>query len=460
MLGKWWMMTFLIALIVVGWLAFWLSKSFSRVEEIWQGQEHDLPVLAITTNPDNLWDEEIGIYVKGENENIYQTGDAWEREAVLNYYDKEGKLELSQNIGLRLHGWNMRSMPQKAFRLLAKDNEGENSMFEYPFFGEEGNSRYGSLVLRVSDSNLTMMRDQLASRLAKSVSDLEVQLGRPVVVYLNNEYWGLYLLQERYDDEYFKEKYRIRPGMLGMIEVPLRSGEDRGQAVAVDKGDMPEAKRYNLILSAVRACGGCEGYTSIQDRVDASNLLDYLLLELFFMNQDWPNNNIKAWRFKVEPMKGINLDELEVLDGRFRWLLFDLDVGFGSSTETKEKMRISAKTDSYNLLLDDAFLFRNLFFDQGFRRRYLHRVEELVEDGLSGEKAVKIIDELAEEIRPEMQKQIKRWGSESSESDYQVVGSIEEWERRVELLKEFVINRPGAFYNRTIEYLEKSEQWM
>lgn len=436
-------------LVVVGILTLGLGlmiwgRGASKTDEFFEIDKHTVPVVAITTEPDNLWDKETGIYVKGNHENIFKTGDEWEREAQMKFYDKEGKLKLSQKIDLSLHGWGMRGMPQKAFRLMAKDSERENSVFDYPFFGEEGNERYGSLVLRVSDSNRTMLRDQLASRIVGLVTDIDVQLGRPVVVYLNNEYWGLYWLQERFDDEYFEERYRIEPGMLGMVEVPLRSGADRGRVVAVDKRDKWGAEKYNRLLDQVGRCRKCESYNSINKQIDADNWIDYLILELYMDNNDWPMNNVKAWWFKVEP----NLESLEellgVYDGRFRWLWFDLDVGFGL-----------AETDPYGKLLDDAFPFKNLLAGQKFKRLYRKRVEELMKEELSGEVVTLMVEEMAGEIRPEMARQIERWEGEVGEEGYQVISSLREWEREVELLKKYVTLRPEIFLKMTKSYLEK-----
>ena len=37
---------------------------------------------------------------------------------------------------------------------------------------------------------------------------------------------------------------------------------------------------------------------------------------MFFSNYDWPANNMKLWR--------------KLPDGKWRWVLYDLDAGFGN----------------------------------------------------------------------------------------------------------------------------------
>ena len=47
-----------------------------------------------------------------------------------------------------------------------------------------------------------------------------------------------------------------------------------------------------------------------------SCFIDYNVAQIYFDNRDWPGNNIKFWRPKTK-------------DGKWRWLLYDTDWGFG-----------------------------------------------------------------------------------------------------------------------------------
>jgi hypothetical protein len=67
-------------------------------------------------------------------------------------------------------------------------------------------------------------------------------------------------------------------------------------------------------------------YEYIKTRIDVTSYIDYMLSQIFLVNTDWPGNNIKYWRLKTpsylpgaEPGK----------DGRWRWMMFDTDFGFG-----------------------------------------------------------------------------------------------------------------------------------
>jgi hypothetical protein len=39
--------------------------------------------------------------------------------------------------------------------------------------------------------------------------DVETQRSRPAIVYLNGEYWGLYLLQEDYNEDYMENLHGV-----------------------------------------------------------------------------------------------------------------------------------------------------------------------------------------------------------------------------------------------------------
>lgn len=55
-------------------------------------------------------------------------------------------------------------------------------------------------------------------------------------------------------------------------------------------------------------------YRYVKDRVDVDNFALYYTSQIYFDNQDWPSNNIKYWKTS---------------NGKWRWILFDTDFGFG-----------------------------------------------------------------------------------------------------------------------------------
>jgi len=77
---------------------------------------YTLPVISIVTDYDNFFDKSTGIYVNGNYEN---RGKEWERPVHIEYFETDGKLGFSMDMGLRIHGGYTRKYPQKSFRLYA-----------------------------------------------------------------------------------------------------------------------------------------------------------------------------------------------------------------------------------------------------------------------------------------------------------------------------------------------------
>lgn len=91
-------------------------------------------VISIVTDPNNLFDDEIGIYVKGAEykqwvlggklgekplKNWDKKGFAWERPADITYFDK-GNLLLEQKLGIRIRGKHSRIEQNKGFNVVAR----------------------------------------------------------------------------------------------------------------------------------------------------------------------------------------------------------------------------------------------------------------------------------------------------------------------------------------------------
>ena len=56
-------------------------------------------------------------------------------------------------------------------------------------------------------------------------------------------------------------------------------------------------------------------YTYIQTQMDVQNFMDYQIAQIFFDNRD-AGGNIRIWRPQTQ-------------NGRWRWILYDTDWGFG-----------------------------------------------------------------------------------------------------------------------------------
>ena len=175
----------------------------------------DLPIVSLIMDEFDLFDYETGIYVLGatheewhaEQEEPYEAWQAvgnysnrgmeWERPVAVDFLMAEGE-SFSQNMGVRIKGGTSRTAPQKSLRLIARDEYGKKSI-KYPLFEDNLNpetgeiqDKYKAVTLRNggNDRDNTKIRDPFISRLSEGL-EMEVAATRPVIGYINGEYWGV-----------------------------------------------------------------------------------------------------------------------------------------------------------------------------------------------------------------------------------------------------------------------------
>ncbi len=402
--------------------------------------EHDLPVLSIMASPKELFGSDRGLYVPGAlydslgfgpdlwgrpHANHFQRGRDWEREVSIEWCE-EGRGLFQHHIGVRIHGGGSRALPLKSLRLYARSDYGRNR-FRHLIFPDRPYSVYNRLILRNSGQDFynraTMLRDAFMQRLISGLN-VQTQAYRPVVIYLNGEYWGIHNLRERYDKHFFERVYEVPGEHLDYLE--------RRHVVKEGTDD-----HYVEMLAYTDQHGLSEPehMAHLAGMMDLENYTDYLISNIFLRNRDWPGNNIEYWRYSGPPNPHIAEQ-----DGRWRWVVFDLDYGFalsGGHGSWKFDM-ISFVTDpkgpTYANRLWATFLIRSLLESDQWREQFVLRFSDLLNTTFLPMNTMALIDTMAGVIRPEMDRHIARWSYPPS---------LDVWEQNIELMKEFARKRPG-----------------
>ena len=402
-------------------------------------QSYDLPVISIGVNPEYLFSDSIGIYVPGDiyNEhgwnpndwwgapfaNYHQRGPEWERQGHFELFTPEGA-HYAQNIGLRIHGGGSRTMPLKTLRLYAR-NQYSQSDIDFDIF-ENGSVGYKRLLLRNSgqDFMATMFRDAAIQAMIGHLN-FDTQEYRPAVVFINGEYWGIHNIRERYDPHYLERNYEIEPDKLDWLT----------RRNTVEEGD---SKHYDNTLEYIETHGLEKDthYQHVSTRIDVENFTDYKIAQIFVSNTDWPHSNIDFWRLRTEEYLP---DAPYGHDGRWRWLLYDTDFGFGflgGNQYLHNTLAYATAEEQWdkNNPPWSTFLLRNFLQNQKFRVNFINRFADLLNTCFLQEYTTSVIDELKGPVEGEISEHIRRWGHPF---DYQ------EWERKVGRLYEFSEKRPN-----------------
>lgn len=157
-----------------------------------------IPSICITTDSNNLFDPDTGIYV-----NAYER---WERPASIELIQPDGAEDFHINAGLRIRGGYSRnpSNPKHSFRLFFRGQYGAPKL-KFPMFGDEGVDEFDKIDLRTAqnyswawskDPRNTLLRDVFCRDAARDMG-CDHTRSRYYHLFLNGIYWGIYMTEER-----------------------------------------------------------------------------------------------------------------------------------------------------------------------------------------------------------------------------------------------------------------------
>ncbi|MEM6345464.1 MAG: CotH kinase family protein [Bacteroidota bacterium] len=372
-----------------------------------------IPVISITTDPANLWDNQIGIYVTGTN-GIKDNGPAsdpprnwnqpWERESNFEYLDTEENLALEQTVGIKVFGGWSRAFAQKSLSVFARKQYGENR-FHYPFFDQKDFSQYKSFILRNSGNdwsgaNGSMIRDAFQQALSVGRMEIDHQAYQPISVYLNGEYWGIHNQREKLNENYLYNNHLVNEDELDLLK-NFREAFN-GNVL-----------QYNRMMDFVNGhpMSFRQNYLGAKELIDMQEYMDYMILQIYINNQDWPGNNIKYWRAHAP-------------GSRWRWLLYDTDFGFGIWNSQPSENTMDFALEQYGPGWPNppwaTELFRALSASPEFRTEFSQRYLSHINYSFTPERVDHILDSLEQNVSTAMVQHMARWGGQHSSWQYQV----------------------------------------
>ncbi|MCM1326441.1 MAG: CotH kinase family protein [Bacteroidales bacterium] len=368
-------------------------------------ERYQTAVLSVTGDPEELFGSETGILTK---ENRMLRGREYEREVQINLFDGTGREVLNQNGGFRIYGSGSRNKNQPSFRLYARSEYDEQDEFHYIFFENLYNeenallSKFKRIIVRNSgdDNGFAYLRNELAARLSLEAGFLDVQNASPVCVYINGEYFGVYWFVPNFDDRYFREKYGIYDGQMVVLEgvvslINEQEGEDE-----ITKGIREE---YNALheAAAYGDLNADSNWEMLNAAVDVENFLQYVAIQNYFANSDCFVNNFKTYRYYSPTGK---YQEGTVFDGRYRFLLYDLDetLNFVAGESALAGANIMTNSDRMGYDIFYNALFANIMSRPEGREYYIRYYLSLVNYYFEAQHAISVMEEMHESHAKEL----------------------------------------------------------
>ncbi len=364
------------------------------------GALKSLPSLSIAMPVDDLFGSVNGIYT-------HPSSEGWERACSVEWIDPSGGDEFQINAGALMQGgafkvaWNLTR--KKSLRLAFRQKYGPGTL-KFDLFGGEAPTQFDSITLRAGGNdaynnwgraNVQYLYDEFA-RCSIQAMGREASYGTFVHLYLNGLYWGLYNPVEHVGAAFaathfggeeadwdVRDQAAFKAGNANLWNAMIAqcsAGLSNNAAYQKLQGNHPDGSRnpaYPVLL-------------------DVSDYIDYMLLNIWIGNFDWPGNNWRAAGNRSAAGTG------------YKFLVWDAEWSLISE-------RIGLQTDITGVGSGAAEPYAKLRQNGEFRLRFADHVQRHCFDGgaLSATSVVSRYTGMADGIEEAIIGETARWGDQS-----------------------------------------------
>jgi len=182
------------------------------IDEIASG----VPIMSLT-----LDDADLNDPVKGLLPNKREHGKEWEREGSVSYFDG-GKLLFASGVGVRIHGGGSRiTAPRPGFRLYFRRKYGPRELPPGVLFSPSAQPVRRIVVhddVRREGKTDWHFANPLAYDIARAIGAIAPET-KPVRFFLNGEYYGPFVVTERFDERFFAAHWGYDDILLSQEEM-------------------------------------------------------------------------------------------------------------------------------------------------------------------------------------------------------------------------------------------------
>jgi len=379
-------------------------------------------VISLITDPDNLYNDETGMYVTGKwYDEWYLNGQegnepspnfkiGFEKPAIFELFE-ESESVLQQNVGIRLQGASSREHEDKRFSVYAREEYSGSDLLDMKLFDRE------------TKSHSLLIRDNFADLLCQNLMqgrDIPLQRGKPVYLFLDGEQWFKNrTMREKYSAQYFEDYYGVVKDNLMLF----KSG-------SVDKGVESDQRFYDSLCEYVVGNNFADEdvYRRFCEMVDVSNYIDYMCANIYCSNMDVDDTkNVVMWRSR-------EVTDDEFSDGRWRWALFDMDALEWTSLNYYQVEEVAA-VDSFSQKpryagcpYNQTMIYSALRKNEEFCKQFVLTFMDLMNTNFTPENASRLLEKYGKDItwmdsffekRPEYMKKYLA-------KEFELTGTVEE----------------------------------
>ena len=349
-----------------------VTRSFIQTDN-----NYTIPIVSVVGDERYFTDSMWGIDVNGENGITGNGSDTpvnwnqpWDRPVNFSYISPTEGMLFNQDVNISVSGgWTRASVPRSMKLKSNKVFDGQNRL-EYVFFPQKPYIRSKTLLIRNGGNDVyngsRFMDPALTTIIQRSGIDIDVQSFVQVAEYINGRFKGILNLREPSNDKFVYANFGYDDEEIDMFE---NSTMTNGTEDA-----------YNQLLSLSENINSDGVYDEVKTLLDIDEFANYMAAELYLGNDDWPNNNVKAYRSQN--------------GGRYRFVCYDLDYAFNDWGHT-----LASSINDYNYV-NMIRLFRNLLKHDEFRKKFIDTFCIMAGSVFEKDRATAIVDELANAMRP------------------------------------------------------------
>lgn len=321
-----------------------IASPVATYSYIKRDKDYTLPVLSVVSNPDNFYNDEIGVFTVGTAGKSGSGQDLacnwnmeWERPVNMEYISADGKRLISQECDLeRCGGWS-RSWYPYSFKLKGSKQYEGMSTIDYQFFPEDKPyNKHKALQIRNGGNDLLCRVKDASINQIVLTSGLYVDAisYQPSHVFVNGVYQGMMNIREPNNKHFSYSNYDIDPDSVDAFEFHWSYDVKAGTADA-----------FREVRDLCRYASDKDTYAEIRKRLDIDEFINYMAVQLFLGGDDWPGNNCKGF--------------IDQNDGKLHIVLFDLDQALRYNEKSLSRVAYGISNPIpnmwYNLMKNDEF---------------------------------------------------------------------------------------------------------
>lgn len=389
------------------------TKTYSYI----MNENHKIAVMSLSIDNKKL--NNVNSHTSLNSSVIEQTN--------VEFYDTDGN-SFEVGAGLKLFGGSTRSYKKKSYEIKFKKEFGDAHL-KYKVFDTVDSSMYESLVLRTGsqdefeyDNQRTVIKDVVATSLMDEYTDVDVQAYKPIALYINGKYWGIYFIREKVDETFISNHYNVQ------------ATKENSSILRID-GEVKFGtnKDYNSLINFVsnNSMSDKSNYDKVKDQIDITSLCDFWIGEIYTANYDILNTRY--------------FSSSEVDNGKWKYIFYDIDSGFFRTNQnTFTEYTNPNGMGAWNF---PTTLLRNLMKSDEFKKTFLERLSYNLKNTWSYDNVNKRIDEVIEEIgKDEFKRNAERWNN-----------SFSHWEKSITAMKTFAKKRNAILVKYAKSYFNLSD---